>query len=205
MPTRVFHVETVEPLVVGMQIELGATGNPQIDAIFETGMSLFGRDYLTRRAFINNEEPGTEIELVFELVRRASFYTHVDHDSRVERRFALKLDDTDDVKLFTKLPRRFTIAAPVGRYSPDFAILVDRDGTERLYLVRETKATRNLKDLDWDEEMRIRFARAHFAAAPSPPVSFDHTTDVDGLRLPPARPRRPSDPDDLAAPAEALA
>ena len=113
-----------------------------------------------------------------------NLYSHVDHDSRVERRFSLKLDDTDEVRLFTKLPRRFTIDTPVGRYSPDFAILVERDGAERLYLVRETKGTRNLKDLDWDEEMRIRFARAHFAAAPSPPVSFDHTTDVDGLRLP---------------------
>jgi len=38
---------------------------------------------------------------------------------------------------------------PVGEYSPDWAIVYDEDGVQRLYLVRETKDTVSFDDLDW--------------------------------------------------------
>jgi type III restriction enzyme len=113
-----------------------------------------------------------------------NLYDHVDYDSHVERSFAAQLEaNREHVKLFTKLPRRFKVRTPVGEYSPDWAIVYDDDGTQRLYLVRETKDTRNLDDLDWDEAMRIRFARRHFAAAPIGPVDYEYTTDRDGIRI----------------------
>ncbi len=113
----------------------------------------------------------------------ANLYDHVIHDSHVERTFAGLLEsDHDHVRLFAKLPRRFRVATPVGEYSPDWAFLYDRDGTQRLYLVRETKDTVNLDDLPWDEAMRIRFAQRHFAVAPAGPVSYGHTTG-DSLRI----------------------
>lgn len=111
-----------------------------------------------------------------------NLYDHVDYDSHVERAFASQLENNrEHVKLFTKLPRRFRVRTPVGEYSPDWAIVYDEDGTQRLYLVRETKGTRNLDDLDWDEAMRIRFAHQHFANAPTGPIDYEHTTDSDGL------------------------
>nr|WP_274617502.1 hypothetical protein [Nesterenkonia sp. AY15] len=111
-----------------------------------------------------------------------SLYDHVDYDSHVERAFARQLEnDTDRVKLFTKLPRRFKVATPVGEYAPDWAIVYEEDGAERLYLVRETKDTRNLEDLDWDEKMRIKFAGRHFHAAPRGQVGYLHTTEKDGV------------------------
>lgn len=111
-----------------------------------------------------------------------NLYDHVDYDSHVERAFASQLENNKDhVKFFTKLPRRFKVKTPVGEYSPDWAIVYDEDGVQRLYLVRETKDTRNLDDLDWDEAMRIRFARHHFAAVPVGPVDYEYTTDTDGL------------------------
>ncbi|MGX6447165.1 restriction endonuclease [Patulibacter sp. S7RM1-6] len=113
-----------------------------------------------------------------------NLYTHLVHDSRVERNFGSNLDDNADVRVFCKLPRRFRIDTPVGTYAPDFAIAVDRDGTERLYLIRETKADLNLKNLEWDEALKIRFATRHFDAAPVPAVDYDHTTDAAGIRLP---------------------
>lgn len=113
-----------------------------------------------------------------------NLFDHVDYDSHVERRFAEQLEnDGDRIKLFTKLPRRFKVKTPVGEYSPDWAIVCDENGTERLYLVRETKGTLNLDDLDWDEAMRIRFAEKHFDVAPKGDVHYNHTTDKDGLRL----------------------
>ena len=111
-----------------------------------------------------------------------NLYDHVDYDSHVERAFAAQLEnDRDHVKLFTKLPRRFRVRTPVGEYSPDWAIVYDEDGTQRLYLVRETKDTRNLDDLGWDEAMRIRFAERHFDAAPRGVVDYNFTTDKRGV------------------------
>jgi type III restriction enzyme len=111
-----------------------------------------------------------------------NLYDHVDFDSHVERTFATQLENNrEQVKLFTKLPRRFRVRTPVGEYSPDWAIVYDENGTQRLYLVRETKSTRNLDDLDWGEAMRIRFATEHFHAAPGGAVDYEHTTDEYGL------------------------
>lgn len=113
-----------------------------------------------------------------------NLYDHVDYDSHVERTFATQLENNQDhVKLFTKLPRRFRVRTPVGEYSPDWAIVYDENGTQRLYLVRETKGIRNLDDLDWDEAMRIRFAEQHFDAAPIGPVDYNFTTDTHGLLI----------------------
>lgn len=113
-----------------------------------------------------------------------NLYDHVDYDSHVERAFAAQLENNrDHIKLFTKLPRRFRVRTPVGEYSPDWALVYDENGTQRLYLIRETKATRNLDDLDWDEAMRIRFAREHFDAAPNDPVDYGYTTDKHGLLI----------------------
>jgi type III restriction enzyme len=113
-----------------------------------------------------------------------NLYDHVDYDSHVERSFAAQLESNHEhVKLFTKLPRRFRVRTPVGEYAPDWAIVYDENGTQRLYLVRETKDTRNLDDLDWDEKMRIRFAKHHFDAAPIGPVDYNYTTDKHGLLI----------------------
>ncbi|WP_330475278.1 restriction endonuclease [Terrabacter sp. C0L_2] len=113
-----------------------------------------------------------------------NLFDHVIYDSHVERDFATQLENnTDHIKFFTKLPRRFKVRTPVGEYSPDWAIVYDSDGTERLFLLRETKGTTSLDDLEWDEAMRIRFARRHFEKAPVGPVDYYFTTAEAGLRV----------------------
>ncbi len=113
-----------------------------------------------------------------------NLYDHVDYDSHVERTFAQQLENNrGQIKLFTKLPRRFRVKTPVGEYSPDWAIVYEVNGVERLYLIRETKQTLILDDLEWDEAMRIRFAKKHFEAAPAGDVNYINTTDTDGLRI----------------------
>ncbi|MCA7967346.1 DEAD/DEAH box helicase family protein [Burkholderia cenocepacia] len=113
-----------------------------------------------------------------------NLFDHVDYDSHVERTFAEQLsNDREHIKLFTKLPRRFKVKTPVGEYSPDWAIVYEDGGVQRLYLVRETKGTLKLNDLEWDEEKRIQFAGEHFAIAPRGPVDYTHTTDKNGLML----------------------
>lgn len=106
-----------------------------------------------------------------------NLFDHVDYDSLVEKTFSELLENSaEQVRLFTKLPRRFKVKTPVGEYSPDWAIVWLEAGSERLYLVRETKDTLSLNDLEWDEALRIRFAKKHFDVAPCGPIDFLNTT-----------------------------
>ena len=89
-----------------------------------------------------------------------SVYEYVVYDSEVEREFAQRLDERDDIKLFVKLPGWFEIDTPLGKYNPDWAILKD-DG-QAFYLVRETKGTRDFLKLRTSEADKVRCGQAHF-------------------------------------------
>jgi type III restriction enzyme len=93
---------------------------------------------------------------------KKSVYEYVVYDSEVEREFAKKLDERDDIRLFVKLPRWFQVETPVGPYNPDWAIL-KHDGTA-LYLVRETKGTRDFLKLRTAEADKVRCGKKHFEA-----------------------------------------
>jgi type III restriction enzyme len=91
---------------------------------------------------------------------KKSVYEYVVYDSEVERNFAKKLDQREDIKLFVKLPRWFTVDTPLGKYNPDWAIVKDSDQT--LYLVRETKGTRDFLKLRTSEADKVRCGQRHF-------------------------------------------
>jgi type III restriction enzyme len=91
-----------------------------------------------------------------------SVYEYVVYDSEVEREFAQRLDEREDIRLFVKLPGWFKIDTPVGEYNPDWALL-KHDG-EALYLVRETKGTRDFLQLRTREADKVRCGQKHFEA-----------------------------------------
>ena len=91
-----------------------------------------------------------------------SLYEYVVYDSRVELEFARKLDQREDIRLFVKLPSWFEIDTPVGKYNPDWAIL-KHDGTA-MYLVRETKGTKDFLKLRTSEADKVRCGQRHFEA-----------------------------------------
>lgn len=91
-------------------------------------------------------------------------FDYVLFDSDIERQFAKKLDDREDIKMFMKLPARFKIDTPVGPYNPDWAIVKHEDGEDRIYMVRETKSTSNAEMLRPAERQKIKAAREHFKA-----------------------------------------
>jgi len=93
---------------------------------------------------------------------KKSVYDAVVYDSEVERKFAADLDKREDIKLFVKLPRWFEIETPIGSYNPDWAIVKHDD--ETIYLVRETKGTKDFEKLRNSEADRIRCGRKHFEA-----------------------------------------
>ena len=93
---------------------------------------------------------------------KKSVYDVVVFDSEVERKFAEDLDKREDIRLFVKLPAWFKIETPIGSYNPDWAVVKHHD--ETIYLVRETKSTKDFEKLRNSEADRIRCGRRHFEA-----------------------------------------
>jgi type III restriction enzyme len=111
-----------------------------------------------------------------------SIYTHVVYDSStIEKPFAERLNADEDVKLFVKLPGWFKVETPLGSYNPDWAIVLDKNGTERLYFVVETKGSLLSEDLRATELAKIKCGKKHFAAI-SDDVVFEQASDYDFWR-----------------------
>lgn len=91
------------------------------------------------------------------------FHEHVIYQSDTERTFAEQLDKNEDVKVYAKLPGWFRVPTPLGPYNPDWAVLVEKDGAERLYFVVETKSSLFTDDLRDKESGKIKCGEAHFA------------------------------------------
>lgn len=91
-------------------------------------------------------------------------FDYVVFDSEVERDFARLLDNREDIKLFMKLPSKFKVPTPVGDYNPDWAIIKQEDGQDRIYMIRETKSTADDAKLRPSELAKIKSAKAHFNA-----------------------------------------
>ena len=113
-------------------------------------------------------------------------YEYVVCDSNVERAFAHELENADAVKVFAKLPGWFTVPTPLGSYNPDWAIVIEDDGTDRLYFVAETKGSLFDDDLRASENAKIAYGKAHFAALAAdataePPARYVVATDLSEL------------------------
>lgn len=93
-----------------------------------------------------------------------SIYEHVVYDSTTERDFADALEKNDAIKLYAKLPGWFKVPTPLGSYNPDWAVLVEEDGAQRLYFVVETKSSLFTDELRDKESAKIECGKAHFHA-----------------------------------------
>ncbi len=69
-------------------------------------------------------------------------------------------DTREDIRLFVKLPAWFKVDTPVGEYNPDWAIV--KHDSQTLYLVRETKGTRDFIKLRTVEADKVRCGHRHF-------------------------------------------
>ncbi|WP_245236842.1 hypothetical protein [Trueperella pyogenes] len=106
-----------------------------------------------------------------------SLYNYVVYDSStVEKPYALALDQSEQVKVFAKLPSKFKIdtllaaTTPTGRTSR-------RSRVERVYFVMETKGGGNgTPNLRPTEKAKIECAQKHFDALAIDDVVYDVET-----------------------------
>ena len=97
-----------------------------------------GQEFYLQEVFPDEEKTG---DLINELVKSdRSVYEYNRYDSEVERDFAKALQLDESVVIYTKLPtRKFIVPTPVGDYTPDWAVVINKNNTMKLYFIVENK------------------------------------------------------------------
>ncbi|EBA04700.1 type III restriction system endonuclease [Rhodobacteraceae bacterium HTCC2150] len=141
-----------------------------------------GDDYYYAQELFKQEELTGYLKNTLKATK--SVYEHVVYDSAgVEKRFAEEMETNEAVKVYAKLPGWFKVPTPLGTYNPDWAVLVEDEGQEKLYFVVETKGSGWWDDLRHKEGAKIACGKQHFAvlAEGENPPRYIHATSVDDL------------------------
>ncbi|MCG1974781.1 DEAD/DEAH box helicase family protein [Staphylococcus epidermidis] len=123
--------------------------------------------------FVDNDIQGIIGQNVFDAKKH--LYDKVKVDSNIEKSFAEDLDVHQNVEMYVKLPGGFFINTPVGKYNPDWAIVLNEVNKKHIYFIAETKGTSdnislNLKGV---ENAKIESARQHFKVISNNEVTYD--------------------------------
>lgn len=121
-------------------------------------------DYYSVETF-NSEDETLLAYLNDKIVKsEKSPYNYAVCDSKTELKFAKRFEEDKNVKVYVKLPNWFKIDTPLGNYNPDWALVVEKGGKEKLYFVIESKGTENRRELRPEEDAKITCAEKHFEA-----------------------------------------
>jgi len=91
-----------------------------------------------------------------------SVYNYISCDSGIEKKFTTDLENFKNIKYFVKLPAWFKVPTPIGNYNPDWAIL--KENGNIVYMLRETKSTKDKLKLRTSESDKIACGYQHFIA-----------------------------------------
>lgn len=108
-------------------------------------------------------------------------YDYLTSDSTIEADFAKALESSVEVIVYAKLPKSFYISTPIANYSPDWAIVFDKDKVRHIYFVAETKGSDSDMDLREIEKLKIHCAEKHFDAISGGVVKFSKVSSYDKL------------------------
>lgn len=109
-------------------------------------------------------------------------YDFLTSDSKIESDFATALENSAEVVVYAKLPKSFYVSTPVANYSPDWAIVFDKDKVRHIYFVAETKGSDSDMDLREIEKLKIHCAELHFDSIGGKEVQFKKVASYDTLR-----------------------
>nr|ART40535.1 L678 [uncultured bacterium] len=137
-------------------------------------------DYYAQQLFETEELSGYLKSMID---ANKSVHEQVIYQSDTERTFAEQLEKNEAIKVYAKLPGWFRVPTPLGPYNPDWAVLVEKDGRERLYFVVETKSSLFTDDLRDKESAKIKCGEAHFTALAvgENPAQYIKATKIEDL------------------------
>lgn len=126
---------------------------------------------------------GIRLEKAFRSNKAIQDYVITDGtaEKSVERKFAEELEGADEVNVYAKLPKGFSIPTPVGHYSPDWAIVFNEGSVKHIYFVAETKGTMESLNLRPVEKAKIDCAKKLFEKLSDGKVMYDHVDSFETL------------------------
>jgi type III restriction enzyme len=98
-----------------------------------------------------------------------------------ERKFAESLDAAQEVCVYAKLPKGFSIPTPVGNYSPDWAIAFHEGTVKHICCIAETKGTMESLNLKPIEQAKISCAKKLFNELSTSQVRYEAVNDYQHL------------------------
>lgn len=108
-------------------------------------------------------------------------YDFLTTDSGIESRFAQDLENSVEVVVYAKLPKSFYITTPIANYSPDWAIIFDKDKVKHIYFIAETKGSSSDLELREIEKLKLHCAEKHFDLISGGSVTFSMVKSYDKL------------------------
>ncbi|MDW3192648.1 MAG: DEAD/DEAH box helicase family protein [Cytophagales bacterium] len=108
-------------------------------------------------------------------------YDFLTSDSKIEADFATALEASTEVVVYAKLPKSFKVSTPVANYSPDWAIVFDKEKVRHIYFVAETKGSDSELDLREIEQLKIHCAKEHFREISGAEVKFETVSSYSKL------------------------
>jgi type III restriction enzyme len=129
-----------------------------------------------KTVFTNDKSTSRSSEIL-----RKHIYDYLTSDSKIESEFAKALENSVEVVVYAKLPKNFYIPTPVANYSPDWAIVFDKDKVRHIYFVAETKGSDSDMDLREIEKLKIHCAGKHFETISGGVVKFEKISSYDKL------------------------
>jgi len=106
------------------------------------------------------------------------YENYIPLDSQVEHQFAQDCETNEDnVEFYFKLPGWFKISTPIGKYNPDWAIVLK--GEKKVYFVAETKGEG--QELVDSEKLKIKCGKAHFKEFEGELVEYRQVSKLEEL------------------------
>ncbi|MEG1516016.1 MAG: DEAD/DEAH box helicase family protein [Clostridia bacterium] len=134
-------------------------------------------------SIFTSEKHGKPLAETFAAQKAIQDYVYTDGTAAqsVERRFVEALDGAQEVFIYAKLPKGFSIPTPVGHYSPDWAIVFHEGRVKHVYFIAETKGTMDSLNLRPIEKAKIDCAKRLFSTLSTGLVTYDHVDSFQEL------------------------
>lgn len=114
---------------------------------------------------------------------RKCIFDYVLYDSINEKNFANEFEKSAEVSVYAKLPNKFYIDTPLGKYNPDWALCFNDKQYKYIYFIAETKGNLGSAHLRPIEDKKIECAKKHFSLIfdDEKDIKFDKVSSYDEL------------------------
>ena len=113
----------------------------------------YNRTEGTYDSTIFTAEKNTDFSRAYRAKKNVQDYVFADGNAEksVERRFAENMDLADEVCVYAKLPKGFSIPTPVGNYSPDWAIAFNKGTVKHIEQAKISCAKKLFNELSTED------------------------------------------------------